>query len=127
MARPRVPLIKAQITGRTKHDPQRFKDRTEPVVNSPLGAPPQWMTIDQKEAWNTFRTELSWLNKSHRSLVEIASTIRARVMSGADIGVKALSLLRQCLGQMGATPTDSSKVTMPDDNKPGDPADKYFT
>jgi hypothetical protein len=66
------------------------------------------------------------LNKSHRSLVEIASTIRARVMSGADIGVKALSLLRQCLGQMGATPTDSSKVTMPDDSKPGDPADKYF-
>ena len=126
MARPRVPLIKAQITSRIKKDPQRFKDRAEPVVNSPLGAPPQWMNADQ-EAWNTFRTELSWLNKSHRSLVEIASTIRARVMSGADIGVKALSLLRQCLGQMGATPTDSSKVTMPDDSKPNDPADKYFS
>ena len=126
MARPRVPLIKAQITGRIKRDPQRFDGRVEPLVTSPLGPPPSWMTLEQKEAWNTFRTELVWLNKSHRSLVEIASTVRARVMSGADIGVKALGLLRQCLGQMGATPTDSSKVKMPDETKPGDPADKYF-
>ena len=67
-----------------------------------------------------------WLNKSHRALTEIASTIRARVMTGDDIGVKALSLLRQCLGQMGATPSDASKVIMPDE-KVDDPADKYFS
>jgi hypothetical protein len=126
MARPRVPLIKAQITGRTKHDPQRFKERTEPVANGPLGEAPKWMQDPEREAWNVFRDELPWLNNSHRSLLEIASTLRARVMAGGEVGVKALSLLRQCLGQLGATPTDSSKVIMPDDSKPDDPAAKYF-
>jgi hypothetical protein len=84
------------------------------------------MTQHQKTAWTTFRDELPWLNRSHRSLTEIAATIRARVMTGDDIGVKALGLLRQCLGQMGATPADSSKVKMPVE-KIDDPADKYFS
>jgi hypothetical protein len=55
-------------------------------------------------AWDTFRDELPWLNRSHRALVEIAATIRARVMTGNDIGVKAMNLLSMCLGQLGATP-----------------------
>lgn len=58
-------------------------------------------------------------------LIEIAASIRARVMNGDDIGMKALNLLGQCLGQMGATPADSSKVKMPAE-KVDDPADKYF-
>ena|SRR5258705_11938926 len=127
MARPRVPLIKAQVTGRTIRNPNRFKDRKEPKSNGPLGDPPRWFKNQiQKDAWNTFRDELPWLNHSHRSLIEIAATIRARVMTGDDIGVKALNLLRQCLGQMGATPSDASKVNMPAGEEPNDPSKKYF-
>jgi len=70
--------------------------------------------------------ELPWLDRSHRALTEIAATVRARVLLGDDIGVKALSLLRQRLGQMGATPSDASKVRMPDDETPDDPSTKYF-
>jgi hypothetical protein len=40
--------------------------------------------------------------------------------------LKAMSLLRQCLGQLGATPADASKVTMPAEKAEADPADKYF-
>jgi hypothetical protein len=32
------------------------------------------------EAWKTFRSELYWLNNSHRELVEIASLIRGRMI-----------------------------------------------
>jgi len=48
-------------------------------------------------------------------------TRRLRAMGIRD---KAMNLLRMCLGQLGATPADSSKVRMPE--KVDDPADKYF-
>jgi hypothetical protein len=41
MPRNRVPLPKARATGRTLHDPKRFKNRKEPVVKDPLGKPPK--------------------------------------------------------------------------------------
>src|ERR1700687_3149122 len=126
MARPRVPLIEAEVTGRTTRNPKRFKDRKEPSSQGPLGEAPKWFkTQRQLDAWNTFLDELPWLDRSHPSLFDIAATIRARVMSGDDIGMKALNLLRQCLGQMGAAPADSSKVKMPAE-KVDDPADKYY-
>jgi hypothetical protein len=84
------------------------------------------MGREQKTAWETFSDELPWLNHSHRALVEIASTVRARVITGEDVGVHALGLLRQCLGAMGATPSDASKITLPDEETTADPADKYF-
>ncbi len=80
----------------------------------------------QLEAWHTFADELPWLNQSHRALVGIASEIRGRLIAGEDIGVKAMNLLRLCLGSMGATPADSSKVRMPAE-KVDDPAHKYFS
>ncbi|SKA31067.1 hypothetical protein SAMN05428963_113111 [Consotaella salsifontis] len=73
-----------------------------------------------RTAWETFVREVPWLNGSHRSFLEIAATIRGRLMVGDDVGVQALNLLRQCLGQMGATPSDASKVAIPDDGEEKD-------
>jgi hypothetical protein len=128
MPRARTPKAKAVATGRVLHDPKRFEGRNEPTVDRPLGDPPSYMKTDaQIEAWNAFADELGgWLNRSHRALVGIASEIRGRQIAGEEVGVKALSLLRQCLGQLGATPSDVSKVTMPAEKPKGDPADKYF-
>jgi hypothetical protein len=79
MARPRVPLIKAEVTGRTTRNPKRFKDRKEPSSQGPLGEAPKWFkTQRQLDAWNTFRDELPWLDRSHRSLIEIAATKPSR-------------------------------------------------
>src|SRR3979411_1667100 len=127
MPRPRTPKIKAEITGRVMHDPQRFRNRNEPNVVGRLGDAPTWMSHEQKTAWETFSDDLPWLNHSHRSLVEIASTVRARVITGEDVGVHALGILRKCLGQLGATPADASKVALPDDAEPDDPSAKYFS
>jgi len=103
-----------------------YRNRAEPQVKAPLDDPPKWMNAKQKVAWNVFRREIPWLNKSHRSLVEIASFLRASVMAGDEMSVNSLNLLRQCLGQMGATPADASKVTLPDSEESNDPSDKYF-
>jgi hypothetical protein len=128
MPRPRTPLAKATATGRTLHDPKRYKDRCEPPSRGPLGKPPKWMKRPtQIDAWNTFADELPWLNKSHRSLVAIASDIRGRLVAGEELSVNSMNLLRLTLGQMGATPVDSSKITLPEDeDNEDDPADKYF-
>ena len=56
----------------------------------------------------------------------MASAILARQIAGEDVGIKALNLLRQMLNSMGGTPSDASKVKMPDESDPEDPSTKYF-
>lgn len=124
MPRPRKPQAKAAIEASDKKNPQRFKNRKEPEVKAGLGDPPDWMGGEQRLAWKIFQSEIPWLNESHRGLVEIAVIIRARLATGEEPGVQALNLLRQCLGQMGATPADASKITVPnDEDEEGDDLD----
>lgn len=129
MARPRTPSAKAKTEGRDTKDPGRFKSRKEPKIAAALGEPPAWLKNSDKnkarDAWALFVKELPWLNHSHRALVEMASNIRGRMMAGEDVGVQAMNLLRQCLGQMGATPSDASKIMVPDDGEE-DPDDALF-
>lgn len=119
MPRNRTPKAKALIEGRHLIHPERHKHRNEPTA-SPLGRPPKWMNPTQVQAWQTFEAEAPWLNYSHRALVEIASVVRARLAAGEEVGVQALGLLRLCIGSMGATPTDASKVTLPDNDEDDD-------
>ena len=126
--RRRTPLAKAKATGQDKNHASRFKDRREPQSKGPLGKPPKWMVRKhQLEAWQTFSDEVPSLNHSHRALVGIASEISGRLIAGEEVSVNGLNLLRLCLGQMGATPVDSSKITLPEDKDDADPSDKYFS
>lgn len=124
MAMPRTPKAKADVTGQSGKNPQRFRSRKDPKAND-LGLPPSWMPADQKTVWLQFAHELPWLNGSHRALLEIAVGIRARLVAGQDVGVQALNLLRQCLGQMGATPADATKVVLPETDDE-DPDEAFF-
>lgn len=117
MARPRIPRARAAVEARDKKNPQRFSNRKEPKSTGDLGDPPEWMGGEQRAAWKVFQREIPWLTESHRGLVEIAAIIRARLATGEEVGVQALNLLRQCLGQMGATPADASKVSVGDDDE----------
>ena len=123
MARPRLPKARALVEGRHIVHPERHKRRNEPTAGE-LGDAPEWMSALQAEAWDDFAAEAPWLNYSHRALVEIASTMRARFASGEECGVQALGLLRLCLGQMGMTPVDASKISWSPDEK--DPDDDIF-
>jgi hypothetical protein len=108
------------------YHPSRFANRVGPKVDAPLGDPPEWMTETQVTAWDQFKHELGWLNASHAAIVEIASIVRARVRCGEEVGVSSLNLLRQCLGSLGATPADASKVALRDEEEV-DPSDRYFS
>ena len=130
MARPRTPKAKAKATGRDTRDPGRFAGRNEPVVDEALGDAPTWLTDTDtnraREAWEVIRKDIPWLNSSHRILVATASNILGRMIAGQDCGVQAMNLLRQCLGQMGATPADASKAGVKPDGDQEDPAEKYY-
>jgi hypothetical protein len=127
MPRPRTPRAKAAITGQDLNHKSRYFGRNEPIVHQPLGEPPAWMNADQSAAWGTIAEEIPWLNGSHRALVEIAAYVRGRLAAGEGVGVQALNLLRQWLGQMGATPADASKAgAVFDKEAVVDPTDEFF-
>lgn len=119
MPRKRIPRAKALIEGRDIVHPERHRNRNEPTA-APLGKPPRWMGDAQKKCWAEFEAEAPWLNYSHRGLVEIACTVRARFSSGEEVGVQAMSLLRLCLSSMGLSPVDSSKITWAPADEPDD-------
>jgi hypothetical protein len=124
MARPRLPADKVAVSAAAVKNPSRFKARRAPKGPKELGAPSAHLDLYAKRAWERFRAELPWLKESHRSLMEIASYLRGRQLEGtADL--KSLQELRRCLGQLGATPADESKVTTPDGEEE-DPEDKLF-
>jgi hypothetical protein len=127
MARARVPLTKAIATGRTLKNPKRFANRKEPTGLGPLGKPPKWLAKPhEREAWETLAADLPWLNSSNRTLVALASGLLARQIAGDEVGVKALNLLRMLINSMGGSPSDASKVMMPEETNEADPASKYF-
>jgi hypothetical protein len=93
-------------------DPQRYRNRAEPIIPDPLGDPPEWLPSEAKADWRDFDRRLPWLNRSHRAIVEIASILQAKLRTG-ELGVPGMQLLRVTLGQLGATPVSACKVQMP--------------
>jgi hypothetical protein len=105
-------------------NPSRFLNRGDPPT-ARLGAPSAWMKEGQIAAWEAFQREIPWLAESDRTLLEIAVTIRARLIAGEEVGVQALNLLRQALGQMGGTPADRTRIETPEEIS-DDPTDRFF-
>lgn len=124
MPAPRTPVAKASVSGAAVKNPQRHKDRKEPKAAA-LGKPSPFLDEFGVKAWEGFKQELPWLAESDRALVEIASSVRGRLLSGEDVGITALSMLQSILSKMGASPADRSKV-MVGDGEETDPTDSYF-
>lgn len=125
MARPRTPNAKADVSGASAHDPQRFRDRKAPKRTRPLGEPYLKMTDAQKDAWREYATEMPWLHSAHRPLLRLACIWTAK-MDDADFGVSATQALSSILSKLGATPVDETKV-MHGDGEEEDPADRFFS
>ena len=114
MANPRTPVAKAKVTGADRLHPGRHKARSDPKT-TPLGEASIFLDTFGVQAWEGYRRELPWLMESDRSLVEIAASVRGRLIGGQDVGVTALSMLQSILSKMGGSPADRSKVNAPDD------------
>ena len=109
MPRPRQSLAQARLTGAAAKNPQRYRTRREPLVTEPLGDPPEWLTAPQRRVWRELDRRLPWLNMSHRGITGIAAILQAKMADGT-LGLPGMQLLRQVLGQMGATPAMAGKV-----------------
>lgn len=124
MANPRLPAMKADVSGAAMKNPQRHKDRKAPKGTRPLGQPYARMSEDQCAAWEEFRDELPWLNSSHRTLLRLACILTCR-LDEADVGVNQIQTLSAILSKLGATPVDETKVSAPDDDD-AEPEDRFF-
>lgn len=121
MPRPRNPVAKAKAAAADVKNPGRHAARAEPKGIAPIGAPPRWMDPQQRAAWAAITGELPWLKESHRMLVIMTTMLRAELELGT-ISMAKMQELRRCLGQLGATPADESKVSLPDDEEDDDAA-----
>ncbi|MFC6486934.1 hypothetical protein [Nitratireductor sp. GCM10026969] len=127
MARPRTPYEKARIIGATDKHPERYRRSNAPSFSEPVGEPYDWLDANARDAWQEFAGNLPWLNRSHRCITAIASLLAGRMRAGTltDSGA---SLLRLCLGSMGTTSADFSKVSWaPPEDDEDDIDDFYFT
>jgi hypothetical protein len=120
-----MPAAKAKATGAILANPKRFTDRTEPEV-IPLGDPSPHMTANSRVAWFAFKSELPWLGESDRAIMEIACHVRGKLMAGEDLMPHFLTILRQTLSALGATPADRQRVKTPDAKPMLDPVEKFF-
>lgn len=125
MPKPRLPQAKAEASGAILKNAGRFQGRKVPKGTRPLGEPYKAMNAEQRDAWTEFKSELPWLNSSHRALLQLACVLRARLNNDPDMGVNAISAYSSILSKLAATPVDETKVSAPDD-KDEDPADQYF-
>lgn len=125
MARTRLTLAHAKATGAIDKNPKRFRERREPA-SAPLGKPPATLNAQEREAWEAFRKELPWLRQADRAALELASAVRARVLSDPGSGTKMRALLRSLLVDLGATPTSRSKILLPGDDDDEDPAERFI-
>lgn len=126
MARPRLPQSKAEASGAVMKNAGRFKDRKAPRRKRPIGQPYANMTDSQKAAWEEMVGDMPWLHSAHRTILQMAVQVKARLNDGEEVGVSAMTLLSQLLSKLGATPADETKVIHGDDGDE-DPADSFFT
>lgn len=116
--------MKADVSGAAMKNPQRHKGRKTPAGTRPIGEPYARMTPAQQEVWAELKSDLPWLNSSHRTLLRLACILTCR-LDEADVGVNQIQTLSAVLSKLGATPVDETKVSVPDEDD-GEPEDRFF-
>ncbi len=113
--RPRTPTNILKLRGAEKNHPERLKEReNEPVNKNPIGKPPSWLEAAEKKAWGILVKESidGVLGEADRTLVAMAAKLMVKMMTD-EYTAQELTLLNRCLGQMGFTPTDRTKINIP--------------
>lgn len=121
MARPRKPTALHALSGAMEHNPARFADRAdEPKDDRPLGPPPEFLRPDQRAAWMEIERLAPWVTMADRVAVEIAASLLAafRAIGVGQMPPHLLTRLETMLGRLGLTPSDRSKVRVPNTGTP---------
>jgi len=98
--------------GAFKKNPGRR--RVEPKVSGPIGEPPDYFTEEEKSAWREIVriAPLDVLSVADSLVVELAARLMVMFRSKPveNFPVALVAQYRSCLGTLGMTPSDRSKV-----------------
>lgn len=114
MPRPRKSLAALKASGALAHDRKRYADRAEVAGAGEIGKPPAGMTKEQRACWLETVAEVppGILTGSDRTLIEMIAYLKAEMRKApSKFPPQRLNQLRQCLGALGCTPADRSKVS----------------
>ncbi len=115
----KTPLAVAEATGRTQHDPGRYKNRNEPTTNRELGQPPAYFDHEHVKVWYEMADAMFWLQYSDKFLVEEA--VKMIVLSRNDkLPSTMRTQLMNSLKVMGGTPTTRQDVYIPPEDDKDD-------
>lgn len=113
MPRPRTPTTVLKLRGGFKKHPGREKAReNEPVVTEPLGPADEKLDEAQAARWNEIAERCPWLTVVDRTAVEVVCRLWTTMRAGSFKAAEYLALMN-CLGRLGMTPVDRSKVKVP--------------
>lgn len=127
MPRPKVPSEIAAITGYRKSHPSRFNDR-EPRPSAGIGEYPKNPAMDAAGCWNEIVDNACphVLSCADRYCVEIAAHLMAEFrQSPTEFTAARLTVLERCLGKMGMSPVDRTRVVAVTEEQ-SNPEDAYF-
>jgi hypothetical protein len=123
MARPRTPTEVLSLKGAFKKHPERKDARKgEPRPSGELGDPPAFLSPQQAEIWLELANICPprVLTNADRWTVEIAVRLMAKVRD-ESITNGQLAQLIVCLSRMGMTPSDRSKIGIPENAEEENP------
>lgn len=121
----RLPQSKAEVSGATSKNPQRYRDRSVPKDTRPVGEPYASMTAEQMAVWKESAANMPWLHSAHRLLLRQVCILAARMDTDPDMGVSALQALGAALSKLGATPADESRLWFADPEEDDD--ERFFS
>lgn len=118
MPRPRKPTAVLELSGAFKHDPQRRRAREfEPVVEAPLGEPPEYFNEARAARWREIAAQCYWATFADRIIVERTAVLWQLWRDGMATPPQE-KMLDANLVRLGLTPSDRSKVKAPAKAKP---------
>lgn len=127
MARPRKPTAELKLNGAFAKNPNR--KRVDAVTHGPVGDPPPSLNLELHATWFELagQAPMNVLRSADRALLEMATKLlfTFRKLPADVLPEPALiGQFLKCLGAMGMTPVDRSKVHAPQD-KPDNPFSKF--
>ena len=118
MGRNRLPTSIQDTKGAFIKDPQR-KRTNEPTTNRPIGAPPAYLTPDEKKVWKQLAKQAlpGVLMQSDRLMFSVLVRLANKHYTGAAMMASETSQMIQLSSKFALNPADRSKVSVEHDDK----------
>lgn len=130
MARGRPTKALKDLAESTLRHKKRLKDRRDGPLQTPYDPPlsanpPAWLDLAESFCWRKFIEEMPWLTRADSTVVELASKLRARSMTGTLSVSKSRHLASLC-AELGGKSLGRDRTRQPPENAKDEPHDNMF-